>query len=118
MSLISLVAVAVGGFLGAPARFILDRTIPRKNFPWGLLIVNTLGSFLLGVFLANTWLSQPLKLFFMTGFCGALTSFSALAFDINNFLENKHYLKAVLDALANLSFGVLAVWLGTNVVFH
>lgn len=117
MSILTLAAVALGGFLGAPARFLLNRAIPHKNFPWGLLAVNTLGAFLVGVFLANTWLNQPLKLFLVTGFCGALTSFSALAFDLNNFLEDKKYLIAIFDAFANLSLGILAVWLGTNMVF-
>ena len=80
----AVVIVAIGGGLGAMARYGLALWLnPDKlSVMWGTLVANLLGSFLMGLFLGWTE-TQPvpnwLKLLFMIGFCGALTTFSSFA---------------------------------------
>lgn len=74
--------VALGGGLGASLRFVLAHYLDRQHldnqWPTGTLVVNVLGSFLLGLFVAlslsGTWLAL-----LGTGFCGGLTTYSAFA---------------------------------------
>lgn len=80
-------AVAVGGAAGAPARFLLDRWVTRRasgtaglgRFPWGLLVVNTLGSAIAGVVLATT--TGDLRYLLLAGLCGGFTTFSGFAWE-------------------------------------
>src|SRR5579884_2424595 len=80
--------VAIGGALGSMARFWLGGVIAARmgeTFPWGTLIVNITGSFLIGLFFAITepgsrWLAPPnAKVFLMTGICGGYTTFSSFS---------------------------------------
>jgi len=80
-------AVAAGGAVGAPARFLLDRWVTLRvgsvrdvgQFPWGLLVVNGLGSLLAGVIVATT--TGDLRILLLAGFCGAFTTFSGFAWE-------------------------------------
>ena len=82
-------AVALGGALGAPLRFLLERWVTNRMsgvtfvvaFAWGLFAVNVAGSALAGVVFAAT--SGALQTFLLTGFCGALTTFSGYAWELN-----------------------------------
>ena len=76
------IAVAVGGAVGAPLRFLIDTRITHRVherstslFPWGLLAVNMLGSFIIGI--AYVLLDGPLRALLATGACGALTTYSS-----------------------------------------
>lgn len=70
--------VAVGGALGAAARYALVLAW-RAHFPWAILIANLAGSFVLGVLLVPA--QEQVLLFLGIGFCGALTTFSTFALD-------------------------------------
>jgi CrcB protein len=101
-------AVAVGGFVGAPSRYLLDRAISRRiesDVPWGTFVVNISGSLLLG-FLTGLTLSGHLseigKALLGTGFCGAYTTFSTFSFETVRLLEDGR----VLDAAGNVVFSV------------
>jgi protein CrcB len=78
------VAVVVGAAVGAPLRYVVEvgmsigmRHTRWHMFPWGLLAVNVLGSATAGVVLART--TGDLRIFLLTGFCGAFTTFSGFA---------------------------------------
>lgn len=78
-------AVALGGALGAPARYVLERAVTARTgpgFPWGTLLVNLLGCFALGVLGGlvefQGW-SVDARTVLGTGFVGAFTTFSAFA---------------------------------------
>jgi CrcB protein len=79
---VTILAVIVGAAVGAPLRYLIDRLVtdrtsgpePIRLFPWGLLLVNTLGSAIAGVVLATT--TGDLRVLLLTGFCGAFTTFS------------------------------------------
>jgi CrcB protein len=86
-------------------------------FPYGTLVVNITGSFLLGVILA--WAAKKTgthadewKLFLGTGFCGGFTTFSAFAAENLVLFEQKLTAAALLYILASIVGGLVAVWLG------
>lgn len=80
-------AVVLGGFVGAPARYLVDRAVtlrvagatPPREFPWGLLAVNVLGSIAAGLVLA--WTTGDLRILLLAGFCGAFTTFSGFGWE-------------------------------------
>jgi len=75
---VSVVWVALGAALGAPLRYLLGHFLDGGSLPWGTILVNVGGSFLLGLFSALA-LSESATAFLGVGFCGALTTFSAFA---------------------------------------
>lgn len=99
----------VGAFIGAPTRYVIDQYFRSfMKFPLGILIVNTTGSFLLGLVIeSNTDVS-----FALMGFCGALTTWSAFALDLFDEIEKKNYRSFALNLLSNYGIGVLAAALG------
>lgn len=81
-------AVAAGGAIGAPVRYLIDSRVTRAAqergyglFPWGLLVVNVLGSFIIGI--AYVTLEGPGRVLIATGSCGALTTYSSYALFVN-----------------------------------
>ncbi|GMA41561.1 fluoride efflux transporter FluC [Mobilicoccus caccae] len=94
---LALALVAVGGAAGAAIRFLVDRAVSSRvpgDYPWGILVVNIAGSFLLGVLVP---LSPPALLLVLgVGFCGALTTYSTVAADVWGFLEQRRMGRAVV----------------------
>jgi CrcB protein len=74
---VSVLLVALGGALGAPVRYLLAHLLDDR-LPSGTIVVNWVGSFLLGWFSA-LGLGEHAAAFLGTGFCGALTTYSAFA---------------------------------------
>lgn len=81
----TIVLIALGGAAGANARFVVATLAARRwgaRFPWGTLLVNVSGSFLLGLFLALPALGDGgARALLATGFCGGYTTFSTFAFE-------------------------------------
>ncbi len=103
-----LLSVGVGGFFGAVSRFILSGWVQRitgSSFPYGTLAVNVLGSFLIGFLLLyfEQSVAPQQKALIMTGFLGALTTFSTFSLETVLMLQQNLYLKA----FSNISFNVL-----------
>lgn len=73
----TLLYVAVGAALGAPLRYVLGHLLDGR-VPWGTVLVNVAGSFVLGV-VSGSGLSEGSAAFVGVGFCGALTTYSAFA---------------------------------------
>jgi fluoride exporter len=92
-------AVAVGGFLGAIARFCMGRwftdLVSSTGFPWGTLVINLLGCFVLTLFLTVTLdllvISPFLRLGISTGFLGAFTTFSAFSLETVQLFQTDHF---------------------------
>ena len=100
----------IGSGIGAPIRYLVDRYFrSRTNFPLGILIVNVVGSFILGSISTKGTVNSSLL---MMGFCGALTSWSTLALDQDNEFSNKNYLQMFLNLSANMIFGLGAAYIG------
>ena len=78
------ILVAIGGALGAVARYLIGEWLSTDEFPWGTLVVNLLGSLLLGILtgvLAAEIISQDAALLLGTGVLGAFTTMSAFSIE-------------------------------------
>jgi len=119
-----LLLVACGGGLGAACRFLVG-TLALKwwgaNFPWGTLTVNLIGCFLIGLLFAMAgrfrFFSPEVHLFLITGFLGALTTFSAFSMETVNALRMGGGVQAAANILINnggaLTMTFLGIWLGS-----
>jgi fluoride exporter len=109
--------VAAGAAVGAPLRYVLDRAVRSRHdsaFPWGTLVVNVLGSLVLGVLVglpAAPWLSALLGV----GFCGALTTYSTFGHETLRLLRNRTYLLATLNVVVSLAAGLGAAYVGITI---
>jgi CrcB protein len=113
-------AVALRGSIGAVARYaivIFSQNVWGLQFPYGTLIVNTVGSFLAGFFLAffvgRFNAEVYLRLFFFTGFLGAFTTFSSFAAETLFLFEQGQWLKLFTNVLANNIGSLAMVLIGT-----
>lgn len=115
--------VMIGGSVGALCRYgtgLLAVKLFGTGFPWGTLLVNLMGCFLIGLSFAlaerTSLLSPSVRLLFMTGFLGALTTFSTYALETVNSARAGINLTAVANVLVNNIGGVVLVvigmWLG------
>ena len=112
MTPLVLLAVAVGGALGAVLRQLTSVSLAgRGRIPWGALVVNVVGSFIAGLALAAP-LDPTVQLIIVSGVCGGLTTFSTFAVEtIQLVSEGKHRAAAASVAL-NLALAVPAAFLG------
>ena len=113
----SLVAVAVGGVVGAGLRWLIvdriDDGLEPASWPWGVFLANVLGCLLLGVAVTAMAERPSSQLLGVTvGFCGALTTFSAFALDAALFLRGHEW--GLLAGYVAMSFaaGVAAFTTG------
>ncbi|GAA1265255.1 putative fluoride ion transporter CrcB 2 [Planotetraspora silvatica] len=112
--------VFLGGAVGAPARYLLDRFIQRRHdsvFPWGTLSVNIIGSFVLG-FVTGIQPPGVISALVGTGFCGGLTTFSTFGFETVRLLEEGSVRAAALNALGSLALGILFALGGYGFAVH
>jgi len=104
--------VIIGAAIGAPARFAIDQYIRRfSRQPYGIFLVNILGSFLLGLTFNS---SEHVHDLLAIGFAGAFTTWSTFMLDIFLAYELKRYKEAGLNLVLSLGFGLLAAWLGLS----
>ncbi len=112
MTPLVLLAVAVGGALGAVVRHLTSVSLAgRGRVPLGVLVVNVVGSFVAGVALGSP-LDPTVQLIIVSGLCGGLTTFSTLAVETTQLtLEGKHR-AAALSVGYNLVWGIAAALIG------
>lgn len=117
--LINMLWIALGGALGALARYgmsLLVYTIWRHHFPLGILCVNILGSFLMGLLASYLVRFMPtaamLQSFLLIGFLGAFTTFSTFSLDVVTLIREEHFLSMVAYVLASVVLCVLAAFAG------
>ena len=115
MTPLVLLAVAVGGALGAVLRQLTSVSLAgRGRIPWGVLVVNVVGSFIAGGALSLP-LDPTVQLIIVSGVCGGLTTFSTFAVEtIQLVSEGKHRTAAASVAL-NIALAVPAALLGVAV---
>jgi CrcB protein len=111
--------VGIGGFFGAIARYWLGGVIDQKmgsRFPYGTLVINISGSFLLGLIMTvlteRTHLSPNWRYLVPIGFIGAYTTFSTFEWETFAALRDGAWLVVGLDVSLSVVLGFIAVWLG------
>lgn len=114
-----IIIIGIGGFLGANARQWVSEWAAERfgtGFPWGTLLINVSGSFLLAIFLAWTGkhlaLDARWRLFFAVGFCGAYTTFSTFAYNSVALAENGNWLASAGNVMSTNVLCLIAAWLG------
>lgn len=115
MTALVLAGTALLGGLGAVARVVLDDAVmvrlARTDFPAGILVVNLLGSFVLGVLVGAGLHGDALRLAGV-GLLGGFTTFSTWMLDTGRLAGDGHRGRAAVNLLGSLAVGLLAVWLG------
>jgi len=113
------VAVAVGGAFGAVARFAIDGWVSERTgglFPWGTLVINLSGAFLLGLLatlaIDRAVLSPDIRPIAMIGFLGAYTTFSTWMLDCWRLMQEGAWALAVANLVGSVLLGLVAVGLG------
>lgn len=115
--------VALGGSIGAVFRYLISIFMIQvfgSSFPFGTLLVNVLGSFLMGVVYALGQLSHispELKALIGIGLLGALTTFSTFSNETLLLIQEGDWLKATLNVVLNLILCLFMVYLGQQLVF-
>ncbi len=117
----TLLPLALGGALGAVARWALGlwvdaRFTPGLAFPWGILVVNVLGCFLFGWLFARfetrDFGSDWLRMAVFTGFLGSFTTFSTFGWNSFDLLRSGQAALALGNVAASVLLGLGAVWAG------
>lgn len=116
--------VALGGALGSVFRYMLSNMVARfagEAMPWGTLLVNVLGSFVIGWFAIATTsggrvaASPEFRTFVMVGVCGGFTTFSSFSLQTLALFEDGEPLRAGANILLSVALCLASVWLGTGV---
>ena len=114
-------AIAFGSAVGGVGRYWLGGLIDThfsENFPWGTVIVNITGCFVIGIFATLTgpdgrWIAHTtLRQLVMVGVCGGYTTFSSFSLQTLNLVRDGHIAYAGWNIVVSVVFCLLAVWLG------
>lgn len=117
--IIPLIYVGLGGLLGAVLRYLTTLATQdfSMTFPYGTLISNLLGCFIIGIVatlaMGSTLLSTEARLFLATGVCGGYTTLSSLVYELAKFVEDGELMHASIYFAATFVGAVLAFYLGT-----
>lgn len=113
--------VFVGGGLGSMARFALSGLVDRnigESFPWGTMVVNVSGCFVIGFFATLTgpdgrWMASPsVRTFVSIGLCGGYTTFSSFSLQALAQMQNGEWGRAGAHVALSVILCLLGVWLG------
>lgn len=111
-----LALIGVGGFLGAVARYLVDGWVLSRtgaDLPWGTLVINLSGSFVLGVLFAlaidRAILSPEIRGPLMIGFLGAYTTFSTLMLESWRLFEEGSTMLGLANLVGSVVLGLIAV---------
>ena len=115
-------AVALGGALGTLGRYAVSGAVANafgETFPWGTLIVNVTGSFVIGFFATLTapdgrlFVGGTARQFMMTGLCGGYTTFSSFSLQTLNLIRDGEWVYAGGNIAGSVALCLLFVWLGS-----
>lgn len=108
--------IVLGAAVGAPARYLTDRTIQSRHgtvFPWGTLTANVVASLVLGAVTgAGTRISPELGALIGTGFCGALSTYSTFGYETMRLVQDGARFYAAANVAVSLVAGIGAAAFG------
>lgn len=117
----SYIWVAIGGAIGTSGRYWLSGVVARaigETFPWGTLLINVSGSFIIGFFAMLTgpdgrlYVNSIGRQFFMIGICGGYTTFSSFSLQTLNLANDGEWLRAGGNIVGSVVLCLIAVWTG------
>jgi CrcB protein len=118
------ICVAIGGAIGTVGRYWLSGIVARmigETFPWGTLLINVTGSFIIGFFATLTgpdgrvYAASSTRQFVMTGICGGYTTFSSFSLQTLNLANDGDALRAGANVGLSVVLCLVAVWAGSVV---
>jgi CrcB protein len=113
--------IAAGGALGTMARYWLSGLVARligETFPWGTLLINVTGSFIIGFFAALTgpdgrvFVGSTARQFVMVGLCGGFTTFSSFSLQTLSLMNDGEWVRAGGNIGLSVALCLIAVWGG------
>jgi CrcB protein len=113
--------IALGGALGSVARFACSAWVAGavgETFPWGTMLINVVGSFVIGFFATLTGpdgrvlVPGDVRQFVMVGVCGGYTTFSSFSLQTLNLAQDGEYVRASLNVVLSVVLCLASVWLG------
>jgi fluoride exporter len=119
--MLTALAVAGGAAIGAPCRYLLDRFVQARHeqrFPWGTLLINLLGSAVLGVLIGlSSGRGLPSAVFAAagTGWCGAFTTYSTFGYETIQLARDGFGLRALANVIGSVAGGLTLATLGVVV---
>jgi CrcB protein len=111
---VTVLLVALGAAIGAPLRYLTDRTIQARHdsvFPWGTLTVNVVGSLVLG-FITGLPVGHAAAALVGTGFCGALTTYSTFSYETLRLGQDGARIYALVNVVGSILAGLGAAYCG------
>ena len=115
---IEFILLAIGAVVGAYSRYrIVESPITLGGLSVNVLIVNVLGSFILGVFSVLTIalnLDEKYALLVAIGFCGSFTTMSSFALETSNLMDSNRFSLVVLNIIANVGLSLSAIFAGSE----
>jgi fluoride exporter len=118
-----IIAVAIGGAIGSVARYLVGIASGKLfglEFPWGTLIINIVGSFLIGAFVesfAVKWdLPQVARVFLTVGICGGFTTFSTFSLDSYLLMVRGEMWSAAFYMIGSVALSIAALFAGLQLV--
>jgi fluoride exporter len=119
----TILLVGTGGFIGSVMRYLVQYYMEKSltsTFPWGTLIANIAGSFIIGMIFSlaekGNLMSAEWRIFLAVGICGGFTTFSSFAYNNLTMLNERAWGSLLLNMGGNLFLGILAVYLGIILV--
>jgi CrcB protein len=113
--------IAIGGALGTTGRYWLSGIVARligETFPWGTLVVNVTGSFVIGFFVAVTgpdgrlFVGSTVRQFVIVGICGGYTTFSSFSLQTLNLMNDGEWANAGANIVLSVVLCLIGVWAG------
>ena len=115
----TILIVGTGGFFGSVARYLTQLLVERylhSSFPWGTLVANIAGSFIIGVIYAmserGSLITPEWRIFMAVGFCGGFTTFSSFAYNNLTMLSENNIFHLLGNIGLSLFLGITAVFMG------
>lgn len=123
-SSLTLLLIASGGAIGAICRYLAtmwSQNVFGQGFPYGTLLVNVVGSFIMGLTMAainHQWIISPhWRPLIAVGFLGALTTFSSFSMETLTLFMHEEWLKATLNILLNVVLCLIFVTIGYYLLY-